>query len=64
MIDTTTGQLGIANSSARYKQDISPIGSQSAGVLQLRPVTFVYKEDAQRTSGWSPRRLPLSTRNW
>jgi hypothetical protein len=44
------GQLGIAPSSARYKRDIAPMGSQSEGVLQLRPVTFAYKDDAQSTT--------------
>jgi hypothetical protein len=47
MIDTTTGQLGIATSSARYKQDIAPLGTGSDGVLQLRPATFAYKDDAR-----------------
>ena len=47
MVDTTTGQLGIATSSARYKQDITPMGSRSEKVLDLRPVTFAYKDDAQ-----------------
>ena len=41
------GQLGITLSSARYKQDIAPMASQSEGVLQLRPVTFAYKQDRQ-----------------
>jgi hypothetical protein len=41
------GQLGIPFSSARYKQDIVPMGASSEGVLRLRPVTFAYKEDAQ-----------------
>jgi endosialidase-like protein len=45
-IDTITGQLGIATSSARYKRDIAPMGAQSEKVLDLRPVTFAYKEDA------------------
>jgi len=47
MIDTPTGQLGIATSSARYKQDIAPIGTQSEKVLALRPVSFAYKDDAK-----------------
>ena len=47
MIDTATGQLGIATSSARYKQDIAPMGTSSEKVLDLRPVTFAYKDDAQ-----------------
>jgi hypothetical protein len=45
MIDTATGQLGIATSSARYKQDIAPMGTRSEKVLDLRPVTFAYKDD-------------------
>ena len=44
-IDTTTGQLGVVPSSARYKQDIASMGTRSEKVLQLRPVTFAYKED-------------------
>ena len=42
---TSTGQLGVLFSSARYKQDIQPMGEQSAKVQQLRPVTFHYKEE-------------------
>ena len=51
-IDTSTGQLGLGPmiSSERYKQDILPMGASSEGVLQLRPVTFSYKQDAQRTN--------------
>jgi hypothetical protein len=47
MIDTATGQLGIGTSSARYKQDITPMGTRSEKVLDLRPVTFAYKDDAR-----------------
>jgi hypothetical protein len=49
VIDTTTGQLGIVLvvSSARYKRDIETMGRRSEGVLQLRPVTFAYKNDAK-----------------
>ena len=46
IIDTATGQLGIPTSSARYKQNVAPMGARSAGVLQLRPVTFAYKDEA------------------
>jgi hypothetical protein len=42
-----SGQLGIAPSSARYKRDIVPMGTHSEKVLDLRPVTFAYKDDAQ-----------------
>jgi len=41
------GQLGIKNSSARYKRDIAPMGTSSEKMLALRPVTFAYKDDAQ-----------------
>jgi hypothetical protein len=40
------GQLGVPFSSARYKQDITPMGNRSEKVLALRPVTFAYKDDA------------------
>jgi hypothetical protein len=46
-IDTSTGQLGTMPSSARYKRDIQTMGTRSQGLLQLRPVTFRYKEDVQ-----------------
>jgi hypothetical protein len=42
------GQLGIAPSSVRYKREVAPMGTSSNGVLDLRPVTFSYKEDAQK----------------
>jgi hypothetical protein len=41
------GQLGIQTSSSRYKDDIQPMGTHSRGLLQLRPVIFRYKDDAQ-----------------
>jgi hypothetical protein len=41
------GQLGITPSSARYKQDIAPMGTRSEKVLDLRPVTFAYKDDSK-----------------
>jgi len=40
------GQLGIPASSARYKRDIEAMGTQSEKMLDLRPVTFAYTEDA------------------
>jgi hypothetical protein len=46
-VDAVTGQLGIATSSARYKQDITPMGLSSEKVLKLRPVTFAYRNDTQ-----------------
>jgi len=47
IIDTTTGQLGVPLSSARYKQDIAPMGNRSEKVLDLHPVTFAYKDDTR-----------------
>ena len=38
------GQLGTASSSRRYKQDIYDMDEASSGLLQLRPVTYRYKE--------------------
>ena len=49
-VDTATGQLGIAPSSARYKQDIVAMGTNSEGMLKLRPVTFAYRNDAQHVT--------------
>jgi hypothetical protein len=47
VVITDKGRLGIVVSSARYKQDIHDMGEQSAGLRQLRPVTFYYKADPQ-----------------
>jgi len=44
VINTSTGQLGIASSSRRYKEDIQDMGDASANLLRLRPVTFRYKK--------------------
>ncbi len=40
----SSGQLGTVSSSRRYKEDILDMGVASAGLLQLRPVTFRYTE--------------------
>jgi len=37
------GQLGVAPSSARFKDDITPMDKVSEAILALRPVTFRYK---------------------
>ena len=41
---SSSGQLGIASSSRRYKEDIQDMGDESLGLLRLRPVTFRYKQ--------------------
>src|SRR5438046_9569130 len=38
------GQLGVAASSARFKDEIKPMDKASAAILALKPVTFRYKK--------------------
>ena len=40
-----SGQLGVAPSSQRFKQNIQPMGDASDTLLKLRPVTFEYKPE-------------------
>jgi hypothetical protein len=43
-----SGQLGVAASSRRYKEDIQPMGAASERLYRLRPVAFRYrKADAE-----------------
>jgi hypothetical protein len=44
LIDTTTGQLGVASSSRRYKEDIQDMAEASEGLMRLRPVTYRYQK--------------------
>ena len=39
------GQLGVAPSSKRFKDDIKPIDKASESLLRLKPVTFRYKKE-------------------
>ncbi len=50
LVDATTGQLGIATSSARFKDAIEPMGNASDALLSLRPVTFHYKKNIDPNS--------------
>ena len=43
------GQLGTVASSERFKKDIANMDSASEIIRSLRPVTFHYKSDAERT---------------
>ena len=43
LIDSN-GQLGTISSSARFKEDIHDMADASSGLLQLRPVTYRYKQ--------------------
>jgi hypothetical protein len=45
-VANSTGLLGCAKSSARYKRDIHDMGDASDRLMKLRPVTFQYKEDS------------------
>ena len=39
------GQLGVAPSSARFKDNIKPMDNTSEAILVLKPVTFRYKKE-------------------
>jgi hypothetical protein len=43
LIDSA-GQLGVTNSSRRFKEDIQDMGEASQRLMQLRPVTFRYRQ--------------------
>lgn len=47
LVVSSSGQLGIEMSSARFKRDVHDMGATSDGIMKLRPVTFHYKQDAQ-----------------
>jgi trimeric autotransporter adhesin len=48
----SNGKLGTSTSSARFKEDIKPMGKASEAILALKPVSFRYKKeiDAQGIS--------------
>jgi uncharacterized coiled-coil protein SlyX len=48
---SATGQLGTAPSSARFKEEIRPMGKGREAILALKPVSFRYKKeiDFERT---------------
>jgi trimeric autotransporter adhesin len=48
VVVTSTGQLGIAASSRRFKSDINNIGTLSDRLLKLRPVSFRYKQATEQ----------------
>jgi uncharacterized coiled-coil protein SlyX len=45
VVVNSTGKLGVATSSARFKEAIKPMDKASESILALKPVTFRYKED-------------------
>jgi predicted RNase H-like nuclease (RuvC/YqgF family) len=44
----SSGQLGTASSSKRFKEEISDMGESSSRLMALRPVTFRYKSEIDR----------------
>lgn len=45
VVVNTAGQLGVATSSARFKEAIKPMDKASEAILALKPVTFHYKKE-------------------
>jgi hypothetical protein len=41
----SNGKLGTTTSSARFKDEIKPMGTASEAILALRPVSFRYKKE-------------------
>ena len=52
-----TGKLGTTRSSRRYKDEIEDMGAASRGLMDLRPVTFHYREPG--SNGPRPRQFGL-----
>jgi trimeric autotransporter adhesin len=48
-VDLTTGLLGHLSSSLRYKEDINPMNSASEALYRLKPVTYRYKKEIDRS---------------
>jgi hypothetical protein len=48
LIDSA-GQLGTVSSSERFKHSIQQMVDESAAILRLNPVSFVYKADESQT---------------
>ena len=45
VVVASNGKLGVATSSARFKDAIKPMNNASEAILALKPVTFRYKEE-------------------
>jgi hypothetical protein len=45
VVVNSTGKLGVATSSARFKEAIKPMDKASESILALRPVSFRYKQE-------------------
>lgn len=49
VVVSSSGQLGVVASSARFKRNIESMGASSGALMKLRPVTFRYKNDSKGT---------------
>ena len=49
VVANANGQLGIAASSERFKDEIKPMDKASEAILALQPVTFYYKKEIDPT---------------
>src|SRR5207253_7388528 len=45
VVVNASGQLGVAASSARFKDEIKPMDKASEAIFALKPVTFRYKKE-------------------
>ena len=45
VVINSNGKLGVAASSARFKEAVKPMDKASEAILALKPVTFRYKEE-------------------
>ena len=45
VVVNANGKLGVATSSARFKEQIKPLNDASEAILKLKPVSFRYKEE-------------------
>ena len=52
-VNTATGRIGHLASSRRYKEDIKPMDKASEALFALKPVTFRYKKEIDRTHALS-----------
>jgi trimeric autotransporter adhesin len=52
-VDTATGRVGHAPSSRRYKEDVKAMDKASEAVFVLKPVTFRYKKEIDRSRALS-----------
>ena len=50
-IDASGNLVNISTSSARYKTNIEPIGTDTSGVLDLQPTAYEYEETGQADTG-------------